>query len=236
MKKTLLAVLMFVVACFTLAGCDAFESKTLSPLSGQLLTAPQLLAEGQAEQRRLEAERAKALSDARRKVRDIEATQGIDALKAKAAVSDALAEAEVRAGEIDTALASIGPIYERALEDIERLDKQKAAGLDLVLNNPFVKSAAASVGVDTGGLGAILGTGAGAWALTAWRGRKGREEALSAGKAQRDAMRAEYESKINAAWDDGHKAAHAERDRADAAFDEAESRALRLLATPGAKA
>lgn len=132
-------------------------------------------------------------------------------------------------------LARISEQAENAFGVIEAKERQRSAIVGFIANNPImVKSAAATVGVDTGGLGALLGTGAASAALMAWRGRAVKDKVQADAKQNRDTLRADLERKVEAAWQEGYDLAQRERDRVDAAFDEASTRAL-LLNTPPPK-
>ena len=250
MRNRIAIVGLLLGAC--LFGCDGATTK--SPWSQKEVSAGELLAE--VTQREADA-KAKALAEERadkaeaRRVA-IKATSDSIAASAKLDITAAEVKAELaritaesgaatqaiaeraadRQAGLDQALKSIAAQADAAFGDIQAKEAQRMAAVNWIANNPVVKGAAGSVGIDTGGLPAIFGASAAAYALSSWQGRKAKDEVVAEEKRRRDALRAELQAKADAAWDEGHKTATTARDAQDAAHDEATARAMALLVDP----
>ena len=251
--KRIVAPVVLVSMAVLMLGCDGPKAT----FRGKELDAPSLMsavqqAEDEAREKaaaedradKAEAKRvaAKAAADSIRATAKLDITAAevkaeLARIQAESGIAmQALAErAEARASDLAASIKSIGEQADAAFGAIEARERQRSAIVGFLANNPVVKSAAASVGIDTGGITGIMGTGAAAWALTAWRGRKSREEALAQGKAQRDELRKDLQAKAEAAWQEGYDLAHKERDRADAHYEEATTKTLLLASVPPAK-
>lgn len=226
MTKVFLSAMLLALCC--LSGCDSAEPTVSSPYTGKAVTGPTLMQEVlRAEADAKKAADAEARADreairkatvaAQAKALQIAASQDTSAAQAKrdlaviqletgsevAAVAERAAD---RNAALTAALASIKEQADAAFGQLEVKQQQQQAFVSAIVNNPFVKTAAATVGVDTSGLGQLLGGAGAAYAVAAWRGKKQRAEA-----------RAEGEVKANRA-----------RDLADAAFDEGVRRAAEV--------
>lgn len=220
--------LVLLAVAFGMGGCDSAEPTVQSPYTGKSVTGPTLMQEvlrAEADAKKLAEVEAradreivrKATVAAQAKALQIAAAQDVSGAQAKRDLavlqletgSEVAAVAE-RAADRNAALtAALATIKEQADSAFAALDvkqQQQQAFVSAITNNPFVKSAAATVGIDTGGLGTLLGGAGAAFAIAAWRGKQQRADA-----------RAEGEAKANKA-----------RDLADVAFDEGVRRAAEI--------
>lgn len=221
---------VFLFCLLAMGGC---QPTVKSPISGQEVTADQLVREADAEAKRLEREaEAKAelarkrieaaKYEARSRIREIrgnveataaESARVIESVQDELGVKVAEAEGDFNAAiarlEIDT--AALEDVTSSALADIEA-KRQKALGvLNLVKNIPVVGQAASSAGIDLGGLGAIL-LGGGSVGTIAYQVRRGRKLA-------------------DQAWEDAKKEAADAKAREDKAWEDAQADMLKLLTT-----
>lgn len=223
-----LAVAPWVMVAVMMGGC---EQTVQSPISGQQVTADQLVREADAEARKLEreaadkAETAKkrieaAKFEARSRIREIRGNVEATAAESARVIESVQDELGVRVAEAETDFGAAVSRLEAETADLEarttgalqaiEAKRQRVAGLfDVVKNIPVVGQAAASAGLDLGGLGALVLGGGGA---LAWQARRGRKLA-------------------DQAWDDAKKEAAEAKEREDRAWDSAQSEMLRLLTT-----
>jgi len=219
------------LSALTLILCVGCQQTVPSPFTGQDVTAEQLVREADEQARKKEreaeekAETARkrieaAKFEARSRIREIrsnveqtaaESSRVIEAVQDELGVKVAEAEADFTAAvsrlEADT--AELEAKTNAALGEIEA-KRQRALGLlNFAKNIPIVGQAAASAGIDLGGLGALVLGGGGALAWQARRSRK-REEALLA--------------RVYLQQGDYAKAR-------DAAYDQAQADLLKLLTT-----
>ncbi len=211
--------------------CVGCQQTVPSPFSGQDVTAEQLVREADAEARKLEREaeekaataekRIKAAqAQARARIREIrgnveqtaaESARIVEGVQDELGVKVAEAETDFNAAlsrlEADT--ADLEATTTNALAAIEA-KRQRALGvLNFAKNIPIVGQAAASAGIDLGGLGALVLGGGGA---LAWQARRGRKLA-------------------DASWDEATKAAEDNAKARDVAYDQAQADLLKLLTT-----
>jgi len=213
-------------------GCDSTEPTVESPIDGARVTAPTLIrqveraateakakaaSDDRAERARLRAAQADATARAieiasRQEIVGAQVKSELALLRAStdAVVADITDRAESRSAALTAYLNALDASTETAVAVLEAKQNQRNAIVRMVTDNPFVKSAAATVGIDTGGLGGMLASGATVAAIGAWRAKKQRADA-----------RAEGEAKANRA-----------SELRDATWDEAQKNMLLLTAQP----
>lgn len=205
----LASLLLLVLA----GGCAWMEPKVTSPYSGKEASAGEIAAERmklEGEERAAAAGRMAALaeaseqarSEAKRAARLVGLKARTDAARAEAELAEiedagaAAAAASIRQiavinGGLEARLASVAEQFDVAAARIEAERAARLGVLKFVADNPMVKMAAASVGLDTGGIGSLGGAllGVGGAAFMASRARKREHEAWdeSAGKAKAEA-------------------------------------------------
>lgn len=224
-------VIVAAAACLglgVLAGC---EQTVQSPISGQQVTADQLVREADAQAKKLEREAADkaetatqrieaAKYQARTRIREIEGNVEQTAAEASRIIAGVQDELGVQVAEAQTDFtravdrlkaetADLETTTTAALQAIEAKRQRVAGVFDFVSRIPVVGQAAASAGLDLGGLGALVLGGGGA---LAWQARRGRKLA-------------------DQAWDDAKKEAAEAKEREDRAWDSAQAEMLRLLTT-----
>lgn len=186
-----------VVGVFT-PGCGLFEPKVVSPVTGNEVTYPQLIAEANKARDEQERKAAKEIADKEAELRRVAAEAKVRAMQIKqdaqnsASVAETqLAVLEVETGarleqataevrqirdSIDSYVAALESNVNDAITEINRKKEQGAGILKFIGDNPVVRGAGASVGLDTGeiagGLGGLLGLGG---LAAAWRSGKKRE-------------------------------------------------------------
>jgi hypothetical protein len=232
-----------------LAGCGLMEARVKSPVSGQQVTADELVAEAERERDRLERE-AKAELDAKEaELRRLAKEAKVRALEIKAGAQQnvAAAESELAALELET-----GAQVDQVVADVARfrndldvrlasLEGQVNSGIDLInkrrqeaagifnfiAGNPIVAGAAGSAGIDLAALGTLILGGGGV--VAAWRTRRSADRTIEAERKAAEAKRVELENYADQMYDESaDKTARMHRDITQQVTNDL----LRLLTKP----
>lgn len=219
---------IFLICLLAMAGC---QPKVESPISGKEVTPDQLVSEAKREEKRLAIEMQEKADAAAAKIRDTQRkalvranaiAANVDQSKAEADrllaelritteadVSGAVAEIDAAKARFSDAIAALEADTNDALAEAERKRQQAMGILGAIANIPVVGQAAASVGIDPVGIGALI-FGGGTLAYQVRRGRKLADQA----------------------WEDAKAEANAARDREDKIWDEAQKSLLLLHSAP----
>lgn len=207
-----------LVGLVSMGGCELLDRKVDSPFTGKPATSSEIAREAVAAERtardKAAAEAQAAQDDLRAATRDaavkaaqVRASAQKSQVQAVADLAILEAETTIAIGRADARLTDATAGLGRALDSIrERTDAameqaqaratamQKVAGL--VLDNPVVKTAAASVGIDTGGVTSLLGA-LGAAGAVGWFNRRAKvlSDAAYDEAAAKEKARAETEKK-----------------------------------------
>lgn len=225
MKRVALIVLC-AGSALAMSGCDIFDPKVDSPISGKPVNEAGLAREIAAQQAKAQADAQAASEKAAREIReaqaaarraaiDLQQKQSVTAAEIQATAARVEAETGQRVADAQaSAAAALKGLTDRmALLDQQATDayaaidakKQAYGGLvGLIANNPFTKSADAATG---GAITGLLGL-AGGWLGRSVGSRKRHdatwEEATAKAKADADALMAAKD----AAWDQAQLALH----------------------------
>jgi len=219
------------LSVLTLLLCAGCQQTVPSPFTGQDVTADQLVREADAEARKLEREAEEkaataekriktAQAQARARIREIRGNVEATAAESARIIEGVQDELGVKVAEAETDFTQAVNRLESETADLEatttaalaaiEAKRQRALGvLNFAKNIPIVGQAAASAGIDLGGLGALVLGGGGA---LAWQARRGRKLA-------------------DASWDEATRAAEDNAKARDKAYDEAQADLLKLLTT-----
>jgi len=232
-----LTLLVLLAAMVLVPGC---EPKVTSPFTGKDATASEILSQrdrAEREARETAAAEAKAAQDeirqtqaqALRAAATLRATAEKSAIQARTDLTILQADTNVRlasadarleaaSADLERTLAAINQQTDTAIEAAQAKANAITGAAKFVLDNPVVKSAAATVGVDTGGVSSLLTLAFGA-GVVGWMNKraKQREDAAYDEAAAREKARAAEEKAI--------------RDRAR---DQAKIEQLALLTDPAA--
>jgi len=200
---------LLAVTAIIIAGC---QEATRSPFSGKEVTADQLVAEATAQERlatkkaddarRVAEEKMRAAKrDAEMRALSIVAEADGATTSAKtelaklristeATVAAAIQSARAADDDFAAEMANIETITQGGLEAIEAKRQSKLGVLSFVANNPFVRTAASSVGVDSSGIGGILFPVAAA-AVSLWVGRRSGDTKARVATARADQAEAD---------------------------------------------
>ena len=221
-------VVLGVLSVGNAGGCSWMEPRIPSPYSGKESSAGEIAAERtklEAEEKSAAAAKLAAVTEAGEKAKAEAKRAAVRiALKAKTDAASAeadLADLEAASGAavaqatrqiaaigsgLDARLAAISESYDVAQQRISEEQQKRLGVLKFVSDNPVVRTAAASVGLDTSGVGSLgallLGAGGIGW------------------------MNKRAKAREDKAWDEADAKAKLEAAAKDAAWDEAQSKAV----------
>lgn len=206
---TVVVLSILIVMVLMMSGCDVFAPKTTSPISGQPVTAPQLVAEldrADAAKAREEAKAKaaaeaairKAKAEAEAQLANLEAAADIERAQRRAEAAQVVRDAQVKQAEVTANLAAtvdrlaaereaLNASAETALADIER-QREQALGFARVLQGiPGVAQATTAAGLGPSGIETIFGLALGGAGVGYMQKRARRRENEAWDEAERKA-------------------------------------------------